>query len=108
MVFLKGLAYKARNNRKSWGKAEKSENDAGNGTESGEISASSSVPTPDGATTITDNKNASSVQNADQSAREVNQEDAKITGKEKPNFAPPPGETKTVNSGTVNPNQGKN
>lgn len=87
-------------------KSEEPENDSYKVSESGEDSAPSSVPTPESATTTGDNKNASSAQNADQPGSEVNQKSSNNPNTSKSHFAPPPG--KTIYSGTVNPNQGKN
>lgn len=105
-LVAKGLWIKREIAEKVGEKSEEPENDSCKVSESGEDSAPSSVPTPESATTTGDNKNAPSVKNVDQATSEENQKSTNHPDTSEPNCAPPP--SKTVYSGTVNPNQGKN
>lgn len=107
-LVAKGLWIKRKIAEKGGEKAEESENDLCKGSESGEVSASPSVSTPKVAPNTTDNKNDSSAKNSDQDASVENQKSASLPDMSKPNFTSPPGKNKTVYSGTVNPNPGKN
>lgn len=106
-LFSKSLRTKREIAEKVGEKTEESENNSSKASESEEVSASHPVPSLEVAPTPTDNKNVSSVQNADQSVREVKQEEVKIPGKEKPNFAPHPRKITTVYSAPLNLNPSK-
>lgn len=107
-LVAKGLWIKREIAEKGEEKTEESENDSCKGSESGEVSVSPSGSTPEVAPNSTDNKNESSDKNAGQAASEENQKSSNHPNTSKPNFAPAPGKSQTVYSGTVNPNRSKN
>ena len=106
-LVAKSLWTKRETAEKGGEKVEQSENDSTKIPEFGEVSASPSGFTSEIPTT-SDNKNASSAKNVDQTTSDENQKSTNHPDTNKPNFAPPPGKPQTAYSGTVNPNQGKN
>lgn len=89
-------------------KAKEPENDSSKASESGKVSILSSVDSFETTPSRTENESAPTSQNADPTASDKNRENAEIPDTHKLNFTPPPHKTKTVYSGTLNLNQGKN